>query len=285
MTAPDYIIRTMTRHELNLAVDWAASEGWNPGLYDADCFYAADPDGFLIGLLEGEAIATISAVKYGKSFGFIGFYIVKPEFRGQGYGWQIWQAALASLKGRIVGLDGVLAQQNNYRKSGFELAYRNIRYQGTGDGKSTLVLPPGIVPLASLPINQVIEYDKAFFPDDRANFLKPWLSQPDSHAIGFIHQQQLAGYGIIRACREGFKIGPLFADTPSFAETIFLALKTHITCGSAFYLDVPEINSQAIELAVKHQMKSIFETARMYTPQAPRLPMDRLFGVTTFELG
>ena len=73
-----YHIRVMTRPEVDLAVDWAAAEGWNPGLADAECFYAADPDGFLIGLLGDEPVATISAVKYGKSFGFIGLYIVKP---------------------------------------------------------------------------------------------------------------------------------------------------------------------------------------------------------------
>jgi hypothetical protein len=42
----------MSRQELDLAVDWAAAEGWNPGLHDANCFYAIDPNGFLIGLLE-----------------------------------------------------------------------------------------------------------------------------------------------------------------------------------------------------------------------------------------
>jgi len=32
-------------------------------------------------------------------------------------------------------------------------------------------------------------------------------------------------------------------------------------------------------------MHPVFETARMYTGAIPELPMDRLFGVTSFELG
>ncbi|MGZ4981767.1 MAG: GNAT family N-acetyltransferase, partial [Methylobacter sp.] len=80
MQKNSYTIRTMTRQEINIAVDWATEEGWNPGLHDADCFYAADPSGFLVGLLDDEPIATISVVKYGDSFGFLGFYIVKPEY-------------------------------------------------------------------------------------------------------------------------------------------------------------------------------------------------------------
>ena len=82
-TVPDraYQIRTASREEVDLAVQWAADEGWNPGIHDADCFFAADQNGFLIGLLDDQPIATISAVRYEQSFGFIGFYIVKPQYR------------------------------------------------------------------------------------------------------------------------------------------------------------------------------------------------------------
>ena len=47
----------MTQQEVATAIEWAAAEGWNPGLHDAACFYAADPSGFLVGLLEDEPIA------------------------------------------------------------------------------------------------------------------------------------------------------------------------------------------------------------------------------------
>ena len=46
------VIRNMSEHELALALDWAAAEGWNPGLDDARCFYAADPNGFFLGELD-----------------------------------------------------------------------------------------------------------------------------------------------------------------------------------------------------------------------------------------
>jgi len=111
----NFKIRVMNRNEIDLAIDWAAKEGWNPGLYDADCFYTADQTGFLIGLLENEPIAIISVVKYGTTFAFLGFYIVKPMYRGKGYGIQIWNAGMNSLIGRTVGLDGVVAQQDNYK--------------------------------------------------------------------------------------------------------------------------------------------------------------------------
>ena len=38
-----YRIRIKTAGELALPIEWAAAEGWNPGLHDAPCFHAADP--------------------------------------------------------------------------------------------------------------------------------------------------------------------------------------------------------------------------------------------------
>ncbi len=294
MVSPDYLIKPMTRRDLDLAIEWAAAAGWNPGWHDADCFYTADPTGFLMGWLAGEPIAAISGVKYGASFGFLGLYIVKPAFRGQGYGLQLWHAGLDTLKGRNVGLDGVVAQQANYIRSGFQLAHRNVRYRGTRP--SQLPDPPpdkqsspdnqsSLVSLDLLPFRAALEYDQAVFLAARPAFLKCWLAQPGSDAIGLVHHQKIAGYGVLRPCREGYKIGPLFADTPDFAEKILLALMTQIEPGSAFYLDVPEPNSPAVALAEKYGLISVFETARMYSQQIPSPPLERIFGVTTFELG
>lgn len=282
-TTKNYTIRTMTRQEVDIAVEWAAKEGWNPGLQDADSFYAADPNGFLIGLLDGEPIACISAVRYGDSFGFIGFYIVQPDHRGQGYGIQIWNAAIEYLKGRNVGLDGVLVQQENYKKSGFELAYSNIRFEG----KSENAFPQNgsLVELEKLPFEQIEAYDRAFFPDNRSAFLQSWLSQSESQGFGIVEENQLKGYGVIRKCRSGYKIGPLFADNAELAEVLLLALTSKIPAGAPFYLDVPEVNKEAVALAEKYNMTRVFETARMYTESRPSIDLKRLFGVTTFELG
>jgi GNAT superfamily N-acetyltransferase len=129
-TMNDLIIRTMRPDEISIAVIWAAAEGWNPGLADDACFTAVDPEGFLIGELDGAPAATVSCVNYSASFAFLGFYIVREDLRGHGYGLRMWDAAIAHAGPRVIGLDGVVAQQQNYRKSGFELAYANVRYGG-----------------------------------------------------------------------------------------------------------------------------------------------------------
>src|SRR5262249_8567150 len=123
-------IRTMRPDEITVGIDWAAAEGWNPGLADAACFASVDPGGFLIGEIDGAPPAIISCVNYDARFAFLGFYIVRPDLRGRGLGPRIWNAAIEHAGGRVIGLDGVVAQQDNYKKSGFNFAYANIRYGG-----------------------------------------------------------------------------------------------------------------------------------------------------------
>ncbi len=284
MTSPHYSIRTMTENDLLIAIEWAAAEGWNPGLHDAESFYSTDPEGFFVGELDGVPIATISAVKYGDQYGFVGFYIVKPGYRGKGYGIQIWNTAMDYLAGRNIGLDGVLEQQENYTKFGFKLAYSNIRYEGTNENE-TLSQHHNVIDLASVPFKDVLSYDRVFFPEDRTVFLKSWLEQPEHSALAVVDGKQLKGYGVIRQCRSGYKVGPLFADTPELAESLFIALKSKIEPSAKVYLDVPELNSDALELVDKYNMKPAFETARMYTKESPKIPIQKLYGVTSFELG
>jgi GNAT superfamily N-acetyltransferase len=276
-------IRAMTLPELETVLDWAASEGWNPGLLDAASFHAADPGGFLLGTLDGEPVASIFAVRYGARFGFIGGYIVRPGFRGKGLGMAIWRAGMARLEGRNVGLDGVPAQQANYARSGFKLAHRNVRYEGRGSD-----IPPAdrVLPLGPQDMGDVLLYDRAFFADDREQFMRCWLQQAGSVAFGVRDTGgALLGYAVLRPCRAGFKIGPLCAESPEVAEELMQAVRGRVPADEPVFLDVPEPNAAAVALALRHGMRACFETARMYTGEDPGLPLARQYGITTFELG
>jgi hypothetical protein len=283
MTPAAYRIRTMTPAEVALAIDWAAEEGWNPGRHDAASFRVADPEGFLVGVLDGEPIASISVVRYGATFGFLGLYIVRREHRGNGHGWRLWQAGMAFLAGRSVGLDGVVAQQDNYRKSGFVPAWRNVRYAGLA--RAADAPDAHVVDATTLPFAALAAYDAPFFPDDRTAFLRQWLAQPEAFPLAYVSEGRIEGYGVVRPCRSGWKIGPLFADSAAIAEALIASLSARLPAGTPLFLDVPEPNAAAVALAQRQGMSPAFETARMYTGAAPALPLARLFGVTTFELG
>lgn len=275
----------MTRKDLDVAVSWAKEEGWNPGLHDADAFFQTDPKGFFMGFLGQEPIACLTAVSYGKDFGFLGFYIVKKEHRGKTFGIQIWQSAMKYLSTQNVGLDGVVAQQENYKKSGFKMAYRNIRYEYIKDSVSSRK-HPDIVKLSEIPFPEILKYDNELFPVSRPQFLENWIKLSESLALGAVDSKnKLIGYGVIRKCVAGYKIGPLFADNTKIAEKLFQSLIRIAKKGEKIYLDIPEINPEALEFVKNHKMKYVFETARMYTKEQPKLPVNRIFGITTFELG
>ena len=275
-------IRTMRLDEISLAVHWAADEGWNPGLADAACFAEVDAQGFLVGELDGAPAATISCVNYDASFAFLGFYIVRKDLRGRGFGLRIWNAAIAHAGPRVIGLDGVVGQQQNYRKSGFKFAYSNVRYGGVAAAGQTP--PAGVVPLTEVPLPTVAAYDATVFPALRTAFLRAWIGSPGHSGCALIRDGSLAGWGVIRPCRQGWKIGPLAADDHAAAEAILSALLTSCAGGEIF-LDVPSINRDAIALAQDLGLAPVFETARMYTGAIEPLRLERIFGVTTFELG
>ncbi len=277
MAEKKYEVRTMTRKELDIAVEWARQEGWNPGLYDADAFYAQDPNGFFIGYLDGEPIATISAVKYGNSYAFGGFYIVKKEYRGSGYGIEIFKKAMDYVKGQNVGGDGVVENLEKYATVGLKLAHMNARYGGVGSGLNTLA--PNVAKLSE------ISYDDMCFGVPRREFLRLWLNQPESKVFGYVKDGKLMGYGMLRKCFTGYKIGPLFADNDEVAKELFDSLIGQVDSKTEVFFDVPECNPGAVEIATKYGMKKVFATGRVYSKGQPKFPLEKWYGVTTFELG
>jgi hypothetical protein len=278
--APGGAIRVLSRRDLDTVIGWAAAEGWNPGHGDAAVFHATDPLGFFGFYVDDALVASLSLVAYGPEFAFLGLYIVRPGDRGRGYGLRLWQEAILRQQASRIGLDGVVTQQENYRKSGFRLAHRNIRY----GGMVTAAKSAGLVALDALPFDAIHRYDRQFFPAPRPGFLSLWTRQEKGAARAAMVDGRIVGFGVIRACRQGFKIGPLFADDERIAETLFCGLASHARAEPVF-IDVPEPNPAARRLAERHGLSPVFETARMYAGAPPDLPLARLFGVTTFELG
>jgi hypothetical protein len=281
----------MSRPEVDELVSWAAQEGWNPGLQDADLFWATDQDAFVAAELEEALIGGGAITSYDGEFGFMGFFIVRPEFRGRGLGNTLWHARRERLLARLrpgasIGLDGVSAMQEYYAKGGFAFSHRDIRF--CAEISDYPVIPAigneEIIPLAEVAFDRIVQYDRTCFPAPRPNFLKGWTSQPDALALGYQRHGKLSGYGVVRRCREGCKIGPLFADDAQAAMSLYAHL-AGFASGGPLFLDAPENNPAAIELARRHRMVEVFGCARMYLGPPPDLAHHRIFGVTTFELG
>lgn len=278
----------MTRTELDLAVEWAAREGWNPGLHDAQPFWETDPEGFVAAELDGELAGMGSTVSYGGRYGFMGFFIVRPDLRRHRLGDVLYHHLCDRMRSRLepgapIGIDGVYAMAPWYAKGGFQLAHRDVRFEF--QGAPPVEAPAGIVPLAGVDPASVEAYDALHFPAPRPGFLARWIRQPGVVALAVPGAGgKIEGLGVLRPCRTGHKVGPLLANDPQTAEALLAGLAVHAR-GGPMYLDVPEPNGAAMALARRWGMKEVFGCARMYLNRIPSLPLDRIYGITTFELG
>lgn len=283
-------IKGASAADMALLRDWADEEGWNPGDSDRFAFAVADPGGFLVGRLGGEPVACVSAVRYGAGFGFIGFYIARPDVRGQGYGIRLWKAAMERLDGRLVGLDGVVAQQDNYRKSGFRSAWNNVRFEGVpraeaaGSAGDAVAEGVEIVDAATLPFGQLAAYDRRFFPEPRDAFLAAWVGLPGRTALAAVREGRVEGFGVVRPCSGASRVGPLYAATPAVATALLLALAGRVP-GGAVAVDAPDAHPRAAALLGGLGLTPTFEAARMYTGQEPEVDLNGMYGVTSLELG
>ncbi len=306
-------LRPMRRDEFDVLVEWAAAEGWNPGHHDSESFWRADPEGFVAVELDGALAAGGSIVSYGGLYGFMGFFIVRPDLRGRGIGRWLWHERKRLLRARLqpgaaIGMDGVFAMQHFYAAGGFALEHRELRFEAaedrplvaraeaarsSPDGTAVSIRthtpagsagPIAITRISADLMEQAIAYDAPHFPAPRADFMRRWLTQPDALPIAAADGGTIAGLAVARPARTGMRIGPLFADSPAIAE----ALLAHILdrChGMPVHVDVPECNPAAIALAARFGMREIFGCAKMTLGTPPRLPWPRIYGVTSFELG
>ena len=177
-------------------------------------------------------------------------------------------------------MDGVVDMQPFYAKGGFEHQFADIRYTKVGVAQG---VHPNIVEGIGA-TSALHRYDKGCFGFDRPRFLGPWTSQPGVRVFRFERAGEIQGWAALRLAVSGRRIGPLFANTPEAAEALYEAC-LNAAQGEAVHLDVPMSNAHAVDLVHRHGAEPQFECARMVHGPVPNWPIDRIYGVTSFELG
>lgn len=260
-------------------LDWAADEGWNPGLDDAEVFRAAGPDGFFVAVIGDRPVAAISVVNHAPDFAFLGLCICAPEHRGRGAGFALWSHALAHAGSRTVGLDGVPAQRANHARSGFVRAGRTRHLQR-----------PVQAPEASAEIAQPAERDALIGLDAAANgvrrpdVLRAWTA-PGARGKTILQREggRIVGFATGRQCSAGCKVGPIIA--PDAEAGVALAERAAAVVGqSAVIVDVPD---HAQEMDARLRVRGLVETvstARMHRGPAPT-PGPALQAIAMMKLG
>ncbi len=282
----DIVFRKLDLDGLQTLVSWANKEGWNPGPLDAEVYWVTDPSGYYGYFYKDELIGGGSIVSYNGEFGFMGFFIVAPEHRSNGLGRKLWYQRRNTLlsrlkKGATIGMDGVLAMQSFYSKGGFTIAFKDERHVKLGE---EFPIHNNILPITEKDHKHVIEYDKVHFGFSRPKFLIPWLRLPGSLSFKFTENDKIRGIAILRKANNGYKVCPLFADNVIIAEELYKACLNSVI-NEPVYIDIPMNNESAIMLTQKYKTTYVFECARMYYGEPPKINMNNIYGITTFELG
>ncbi len=140
------------------------------------------------------------------------------------------------------------------------------------------------MPLAQVPFDRVDGYDRQVFGVPRTGFLRAWVSQPDGYGAAVLANGDVKAYGFLRPCRSGFKLGPVFADDAEAAGVVLQELFAK-SAGGQVQLDVPEPNEAAVALAQGHGLEPVFGCARMVHGKPLPIPLEKVYGVTSFEFG
>lgn len=275
--------RPIKASELFHANHWAVDEGWNPGPSDALVFGAADPGSLLTVEANGVPAGVISAVRMTPDFGFVGFFVLGPEYRRSLYGWRLVQASLERMSDRSIGADGVLERVHTYAHYGFSPYYHTISYHGMAPLRPAK-WRAGVELASRTPLTELASYDAMNFGVSRAAFLREWLVLPDSCALVFKRDGRVCGLGAARRCHRGVRIGPLQADDPEAAESLFDAL-LGFAPGEEFSVDSPEPNLDARKLLRRKGMIAGLATARLYRGAPPNGIPNRVYGLMSFALG
>lgn len=268
------VFRTATQAELHQMLDWAADEGWNPGLDDAAAFHASDPAGFFVAIEDDVPVASISVVNHTDEFAFLGLYIVKPAFRSKGIGYGLWQHAIAHAQDRTIGLDGVPEQQENYAASGFRRAGSTTRFSGP----VSQVEAPGVRQATAGDLPDLIAQETKASGVSKNAYLGAWLTNTPNRTT-LVDRD---GYCTVRRCRSGAKIGPLVAKTEEAALRLMRSASAIV--GQDLIIDVPASSKSLTQLCRQIGLVSGFETARMYRGRPPSTEVG-IFAVTSLELG
>lgn len=267
-------------------IRWAFKEGWNPGINDAKIFYNTDNQGFFGLFFNKKMIGGGSIVSYNRNYGFMGLFIIIPEYRSKGYGNHLWllrrnYLILRNKKNAPIGMDGVVNMQPYYQKGGFFLAHKDVRYVSIG---RKIDYNPFVQKIVKKDFKDVLVYDTFCFGYERKIFLEQWLFQRKGYSFKYSVNGVIKGFIVVRKAMTGYKIGPLFADDYAIAKELFKAALT-VTENNEVFIDIPTIHKKALSLVRYFKATPVFECGRMYYGKNPNLPMDKIFGITSLELG
>ena len=259
-----------------------ARQGWNGGRHDVETFATADPGAWLVAEVDGRPVGVTLATRWNDAFGWIGVYLVDPDFRGRGIGLALFGAALDRLEPRSVGLDGDPRQQDNYRRSGFVDVHGNTRWYGPAGvwSETGEVVPPSDVPFDAL-----VAIDAQALGSERPSLLRAWIDQPEAVSVAAVRGGHVVGFATARPASDGWKVGPVHALDADVAATVIAGAVAHLAPETTCWLDTPDPNTAAADLLRAHGYEAAPTSGLMVRGTPPPADLGISFAITAHEVG
>lgn len=246
-------VSQMQRSDFKEINQWCIDEGWNIGIHDSEIYYKIDPMGHYIAKTN-KSIASLSLMKHSPSFFTLGPFIVHPSVRGQGIGEALWNEAMSRMNqeqpNAVIALYAVSEQVERYKKSGFVPIINIHRWHINTNARNAPSPNDSCSSITSQLIPSVSAYYQKHEVTNRELLFNELIVKPKTKGLVFMDDNLIKGFGFIRPCVRGFRIGPLIADTPEIANRLMTELLV-LAKNAPVFMDVPALNpygSQSLSL-------------------------------------
>ena len=274
MNATEIAVRTMCAADIPDAMRLKECAGWNQTVADWHRLLDLEPRGCFVACEGDRVCGTVSTLRYGQRFAWIGMLLTDPESRKRGIGTQLLRRSISFLEDEgvpVLRLDGTPMGYHIYHGHGFRDEYEIQRWEGS----SSIQRRGGLPPLQESDLESVCKWDEQIFGVDRSRLIASlWSENPSCSAIAH-SGGDISGYALWRPGSRAWYLGPCLAKEPESAEKLIAGMLS-VTPGAPVFVDACMRNPWAVELL--RQMGFAFQRplVRMYrgfhdTPGKPEL--------------
>ncbi|MDP2415641.1 GNAT family N-acetyltransferase [Daejeonella sp.] len=233
--------RTMTAVDIPDGIKLCRKAKWNQLEADWQIFLQHSPGACMVATFQDQIVGTVTTIRYGYSFSWIGMVLVDPDFRRQGIGQKLLQQALQILQTEeTVKLDATTQGREVYLKLNFVDEYRLSRMNMIV--VENLFNPTTARPILKEDLPNLIEFDSNIFGANRSTLLQwMWEKAPQ---LSFLIEDgnEIKGYSMGRYGHDFIHIGPIIAENTSIAKHLVIAALSKCA-GSPVILDVLHFES------------------------------------------
>jgi predicted N-acetyltransferase YhbS len=238
----------------------------------------------LVALQAGKMVGTVMMTPFGEGSATINMVIVAAAARGHGLGRRLMDAALAAAGQRSCSLIATTDGLPLYRKLGFEVTHEICQHQGiVSSDMFRTPISPHLSWATAADRSAIGALDRQAVAMDRGQLLD--LLTETSRIAVLRDQDQIIGYGALRAFGRGEIIGPVVTDSKSNAQAI-VSFLVAARSGEFLRSDTPNFSALSPWLSA-HGLPEVGGGIAMVRAAAAPQPSGpaRLFALASQALG